>query len=188
MPDQALLDLLDRAARGCEEARTELVRDYSETILLTIRRRLNLIPRLRDICDSIDLLQETWLTFFTKLLQGRRFADHAALCAFLRQIAAYYLLYYTRTYIQAPKRDLRRQVPLEAAAGVADSERPPWLAAAMREQWQRLLSLCHETERMALELLCEGYTTEEVATVLDCSPRTIRRLLERLGEEMGIPK
>jgi DNA-directed RNA polymerase specialized sigma24 family protein len=187
MPDQELQDLLDRAAHGCEEARAQLVRNNTEYLLRAIRRRLKLIPRLRDLFDSTDILQETWQTFFTKLLEGRKFADGRALLTYLRRIAEYYLLHYSRKYIRAPKRDLRRQRPLVAAASVPDPHRPPWLAAAVREQWQCLVTGCDETHRLILEMLRDGCMIQETADALDACPRTIRRFLDHLHEKIEGP-
>ena len=41
-------------------------------------------------------------------------------------------------------------------------------------------------EREVVELLAEGRTTRAVARLLDCSPRTVEKHLERVYRKLGV--
>ena len=83
------------------------------------------------------------------------------------------------------KRGLAQEV--HAAQDSASSAIPvaapgptPAQAAEFADQLERLLAGLDEEERKIVDLKLQDYTQEEIAQQLNCSERTVRRILKRL--------
>src|SRR5580704_3948714 len=75
--------LLDRVFTGCPGAAEQLQQEYGAHIIRAVRRRL---PRqLRPKFDSIDFVQDVWVSFYRA--PGRDFRDSEHLIAFLSRVA-----------------------------------------------------------------------------------------------------
>jgi RNA polymerase sigma factor (sigma-70 family) len=82
---------------------------------------------------------------------------------------------------QAQKRGAGRMVSEADLAQLIGDEPTPEFAAQVSEEYRRLLDLLGEQElRAVVGLKVEGYTTQEIARHLQCSPRTVERKLERI--------
>jgi RNA polymerase sigma factor (sigma-70 family) len=66
----------------------------------------------------------------------------------------------------------------DALAGLIGREPDPAFAAEVAEEYRRLLDKLHDDElRRIAERKLEGYTNQEIADQLDCSPATVERRL-----------
>jgi hypothetical protein len=62
---------------------------------------------------------------------------------------------------------------------VISREPTPEFAFQIAEEWERLFALLDKSELRTVALWkMEGYTTEEIARKLDCTPRTVFRKLD----------
>lgn len=73
----------------------------------------------------------------------------------------------------------------EGVNGAVDSRPAPDEAAAIAEEFERLLASLEEEDRRIVELKLEERTNGEIAEVLGCSERTVRRLLAQLREKLA---
>src|ERR1043165_504150 len=76
---------MQRVIDGSEEAAQELLRDFQPALLHAIRRRLT--KRIRSKFDSIDFVQDVWLSFFSTLAARPDFKTTDELIAFLTRVA-----------------------------------------------------------------------------------------------------
>lgn len=81
------------------------------------------------------------------------------------------------------KADASHQLGIDDVMG---DEPTPELVAAISEQCDRLLAALPDDllRRIAMAKL-QGYSNEEIATVLDCVPRTVERKLARIRDIWG---
>src|SRR5437588_7490901 len=65
----AFSELIRRIRAGEETAAAELVQRYESTIRRVVRLRLD--PRLRRVCDSMDICQAVLCSFFVRAASGQ---------------------------------------------------------------------------------------------------------------------
>jgi len=107
-PDPSFADLLRRVRGGDQAAATELVRRYEPAIRRSLRLRLD--PRLRCICDSMDLCQAVLCSFFVRAARGQYELDTPQqLLNLLMTMARHKLSKARRDQLRA-RRDARRVV------------------------------------------------------------------------------
>jgi DNA-directed RNA polymerase specialized sigma24 family protein len=71
--------------------------------------------------------------------------------------------------------------PQGGMAAVLGQEPTPAFAAQVAEEYQRLLDILEDAELQTIaQRKIEGYTNEEIATELDCVPRTVERKLRTI--------
>ena len=176
----------------------EAYRDY-----LRLLAGVQLDPRLRGKLDPSDVVQETLARAHEK---GEQFRGHteAQRAAWLRQILANQLAAAVRRYLDAGKRDARRERSLSVAvedssarleALLAADQPSPSQQAVRHEELRRLaeaLARLPEDQRQAIELHhLHGLPVEEVARTLGRSESAtgglLRRGLKRLRELMREP-
>ena len=173
-------------------------RDY-----LRLLAGVQLDARLRGKLDPSDVVQETLARAHEKgeQFRGRTEAERAA---WLRQILANQLAAAVRRYLDAGKRDARRERSLSVAvedssarleALLAADQPSPSQQAVRHEELRRLaeaLARLPEDQRQAVELHhLHGLPVEEVARTLGRSQAAagglLRRGLKRLRELMREP-
>jgi DNA-directed RNA polymerase specialized sigma24 family protein len=108
--------LIQRARAGDEAAAEDLVRLYGEYVLRVVRRRLSRQPILRRVIDSTDCTQDVWLKLFTDWIHHRTFPTPEQFVAFLVRAAESSVAGRQRQYLQAAKRDLRRDQAFDTSA------------------------------------------------------------------------
>ena len=57
-------------------------------------------------------------------------------------------------------------------------------AAILTETTEELFRQMHPDDRLIVECLLQGYTADEIATHLDCSERTVRRVRRRAKQSL----
>lgn len=181
--------LMERVSQGDEQAAAELYERYHKAIILIIRHRLNATPQLRALFDSIDFLQEVWQDIFAHPEKLRDFATFEAFLKYLAEMARHKVQKAQRKHA-SQKRDLRRVHHLgdpgvsAAAAAITDARPSPAQRAARFEVWLRWVMSLPLPQRRIVLMLRDGFTYQEVAAELDCSERSIRRII---ADIRGIP-
>lgn len=174
---------------GDEAAAQHLWNRYFAQLVSLCRKKL--ADRPRRAADEEDAALSAFESFFRGAQQGRfpKLDDRDDLWQLLVMIAA-------RKAIDLVEHEHRQKrgggkVLGESALNAARADRgqggldqvvgdepTPELAAMVAEEYERLLNLLDdETARQVAQLKLQGYTHEEIAQRLDCSPRTVDRKL-----------
>ena len=187
MRDSELADLLGRAADGDEDAAGELVRHYERPVRKTIHFRLG--PELRARVDTDDIFQSTIATAIHDL-PNVSFRGEKAFVGWLRTIAERRVQMAVRHH-RAQKRDVRKDLPLDAAERVAGKLTSPTKGAVRAELTigvQQAIARLPEEERRVVELHSyEGLSFQEVAERLGLrnknqAYRIFENALNRMGD------
>lgn len=199
------LDLIQRAARGDEEAVRELFAKHEDRLKRMIRLRLN--RRLQGRIDSSDVLQEAYLEIANKLDEYLR-NPAAPFFLWLRQITGYKLADIHRRHLGTRMRNAQRDISVFRGAlpradsvslaaqllGQLTSPSQAAIKAEMRQRLQETLDNMDPVDREVIALRhFEQLTSEETARVLGMSKsgagsryiRAIKRLKEQLSEFQG---
>ncbi len=187
--DNSFADLIRRVRAGDAEAAAALVRQYEPAIRRSLRLRLD--PRLRRVCDSLDLSQAVLGSFFVRAAAGQYDLDTPAqLLKLLATMARHKLSKARRHQLQA-RRDARRntaggeevqQVPAEAST--------PSQQVAARELLAEVRLRLSDVERRLMELRHQGHDWAAIAAELGGSPEALRkkltRAVDRVAGELGL--
>jgi RNA polymerase sigma factor (sigma-70 family) len=169
-----------RLIRAAEDDRASavgpLLAVYFERLVQLARRRLQNLPGLTDYDE--DLALRSFYSVYQRVRDPERPLQLADRHDLWRLLA-------TRTISRAI--DLIRRHRPDQAPGEDDVEQfltrepTPEEAAATADECCRLLGLLDEPELRQIALWkVEGYTNEEIATQLDCVPRTVERKVRRI--------
>lgn len=171
--------LLTGFRAGDQLAAEELCRRYGPVIRAAVRRHLH--ERLRTQFDSLDFVQDVWVSFLTTP-DRYMFETPHALCAFLTRVAHDKVIDAARRLHEA-----RMGTGLgETAADrdrIAGDELPapaPDQWAIAGEWWEQVLRGVPAGYRKIVERLRDGYTYDEIARMLGVSTRTIGRIVRTL--------
>lgn len=132
--------------------------------------------RLRAKFDPEDIVQSTFRTFYRRNPAG--FTTDCIpknLRAYLAKIALG-KCHRERDYYYAAKRDVRKEIPCSEIVH-ATSEAIEFAEA--KEFVQDLLNCFDARDRSIIRFHAHGYTSEEIADLLGCAGRTVRRTLEK---------
>jgi RNA polymerase sigma factor (sigma-70 family) len=173
---QSITRLIRDLQEGRPSAIASLLGVYFERLVQLARKRLQDLPAVAAYDEDVALRS------FYSVCQ--RLRDPARPLQLDRRDDLWRLLA-TRTVSRAIDL-IRRHRPGEVA-GVHDVEQlltrepTPEEAAEMADECRRLLNLLDEPELRQIALWkVQGYTHEEIATQLDCVPRTIERKVRRI--------
>ena len=128
---------------------------------LTLLAQVRLDPRLRGKVDPSDAVQQTFLQAYQARDQFRGRSDEEY-AAWLRSILARTLLHLIRD-LRRNRRDIQREVTLEAAINASSAHLEDWLAANQSSPSQHAVRL-EESLRMAAAV--QGLPEEQRAAVL----------------------
>ena len=139
------LDLLRRAKDGDEVALNRLCERYYERVRRVVRMRLG--RGLREMVDSGDILQETFLQA-VRAFDGFETRDEASLVNWLCKLAERQIIA-AADYHGAQKRDHRRQFALDDG-GPAGDDGPGGLIARLSDETRVPLDKLAEKEQAAI--------------------------------------
>jgi RNA polymerase sigma-70 factor, ECF subfamily len=178
----------------------ELFEQYRDRLRRAVQLRLD--PRLKGRIDPSDVIQEAYVEAQARFDDFRRDSGVSPFL-WIRLITMQRLLILHRQHFQAKLRDVRREIPLEAAAGPAvssfhlasmiiDTQPGPSQAASRAEQQrelERALDGIRPGDRDVLVLRhFEHLSNAEAAAVLGISvaaaSRRYYRALQRLKEAL----
>jgi RNA polymerase sigma-70 factor (ECF subfamily) len=185
MTDEAtqFASLMERVQRGEQQAAWELLETYGSHLQRYVRRSLS--RELRSRFDSVDFVQVVWASFFREPEKLRRITTPADLMAYLAAMARNKVVNEVRREVNAQKRDMRREIRLDAVHGddqrdLASRDPTPSAVAMFRERWNRLVSGQPSQVKRIVELRFAGATYHEIADELHIHERTARKAIERL--------
>ena len=193
VPDIAVW--LARAQAGCPDSLGQALEPYRRYLLGIAERELD--SALQAKGGASDLVQETFLEAQRDFAQFHG-ASAAELQAWLRRLLLNNLANFTRLYRGTDKRDVGREVPLEAGAsgvagaGLPGEEASPSGEAVANEQAQAvraaLARLPDDYRQVLVWRYQEGQSFEEIGQRLQRTANAARKLfaraLERFEQEM----
>ncbi|MFO0842803.1 MAG: sigma-70 family RNA polymerase sigma factor [Gemmataceae bacterium] len=181
--------LIGRVKAGDDTAATELVRRYEPAIRRSARLRLN--PRLRRVCDSLDLCQAALGSFFVRAAAGQY--ELGTPEQFLKLLAT--MVRNKLSKLARRERALCRDHRRVAAGSpedheVSDDQASPVRQVAARELLEETQRRLSAEERLMLELRQQGLDWASIATTVGGSPEARRKQLarsvERVAAELGL--
>ena len=175
---------------GDEAVVNEFWREYAAPIQRLAEHRMS--QALKRRLGPDDILQSVGRTFFRRLGKGEYHFDKSddvwrLLCA----ITLTKVRQHTRFHLRK-RRGMDREVSLEGSSTGASRELEnrapapgptPAEAVEFADQMQHLCDALSEEERHVVLLKLEGLDGPGIAQRLECSERTVRRLLERVRKQ-----
>jgi len=184
MPDNPSLELLARVRAGDEKAAEELFQRFAERLIAVTSARLS--EKLARRVDAEDVVQSACRSFFVKARDGRYALQKSGdLWRLLVGITLNKLKHQAELHTagkRAMNKEQRQAATDEsnqAEANLAPAREPtPLEAAALADEVESILRQLEPHHRPILELRLQGHNLEEIAEQLQCSERTVRRVLE----------
>jgi DNA-directed RNA polymerase specialized sigma24 family protein len=174
--------LASRLARGDPAAPQAMVDRYIGRLLALVRPRIS--ARLGRRIDPEDVAQSAFRSFFRRAGLGElQLGRGAPLWRLLSVIALNKLHKQTERHAAARRsleRDAQPGVPADEnwlAEIVAGREPDPAAAAAVTDELEFLLAGLSPVARQIVEMRLADYSHEEIATAVERSDRTVRRIL-----------
>lgn len=170
--------LFQQVVDGSEDAARQLQEQYGQYIMMAVRQKLS--QQMRSKYDSLDFVQDVWLSFFR--MTDRAFDSPEHLIGYLVTMARNKVTDAKRERMDTLKRDIRREEPL--ASSIEGQERQqvfaregtPSEAAVSAEMWERMLVGQPPAYRKVLTMLRDGCTQGEVAEQLNLCLKTVQRI------------
>jgi DNA-binding NarL/FixJ family response regulator len=116
----------------------------------------------------------------------KHFTTPAAFVRYLGGAAKNQMHKARETYLDADKRDLRRNRPLSdpgtaaAVASLLDKQPTPYQTAEFHDDWEQWLSSFSAEEQQVLLLLRAAFNHHKIAEELKCDERTIERKISHI--------
>jgi RNA polymerase sigma-70 factor (ECF subfamily) len=179
--------LIRAVQAGSRPAAERLCHEYQSAIIRVVRHRLP--PRLRNRYDSLDFVNDVWLSFFSNPPQGARIDDPEDLIGYLCQMARNKINEVTRQ-AACKKSDVERERPLESLTPDADGDPAlfdakgtPSQIVGAEDEFENMLRNRDPVHKQILTLLRQGSSYREIADYLNTTEKTIWRLVRRLNPE-----
>jgi RNA polymerase sigma factor (sigma-70 family) len=181
--------LVARWQGGDQQAATELFRRYVNRLTALARSRLS--AELASHVDPEDVVQSVYRCFFANAREGRyEFERGGDLWQLLVAITLHKLQEQVRRN-RRQKRSVQRQQNFGSEEslmglqpGALAHEPSPVEAVALTEQLDQLMRTLEPLHRRILELRLQGRDVEEIAVATERTQRTVRRVLERIKQQL----
>jgi RNA polymerase sigma factor (sigma-70 family) len=190
MPSDAIDSVIwvRQLVAGDEHVMQEFWHEYAPSLERLAHSRMT--PALQRRVGAEDVVQSVCRTFLRRAQQGEFKLAASESWRLLCAITLTKVRQHARFHFRQ-KRGLDREVSLGSGIGdtsaghaepAAREHVSPADALAFADQMSSLLGKLNDEERKIVEWKLEGLTHDEVAARLQCSERTIRRLLERIEQ------
>ncbi len=183
------VDLIRRVRAGDDAAAADLVRRYEPAIRRAVRLRLD--PRLRRVCDSVDVCQAVLCSFFVRAASGQFELDTPEQLLGLLATMARHKLAKVGRYQRAARRDERRVEPGSAdEREVPAAEASPSRQVAAKDLLEQVHRRLGAAERQLVELRAQGMTWAAIAATAGGTAeghrKKLARAVERVAGELGL--
>lgn len=171
-------ELVDGLRAGEDRAVRQFCDRYGAALERLAQR--NMASGLQVRVGSEDVVQSVYRTFFRRAADGQFRIDGSKdlwrlLCAItltkVREKARYHL---------RQRRGFQHEVALSDEGGLAAGAPAPDEQAAFVQLFEQTLAELDEEERRIVDLRLQDRTHGEIADALQCSERTVRRILARM--------
>ena len=184
---QAFSDLLDDLRAGDEQAAGQIVDEHTDALVAVARRQMG--AKLARRVDPEDIVQSTYRSLFVRMRQGEyELGSGHDLWKLLVTITLNKVRRKAKFHRTA-RRDMNRDQSVTDGTGALANRSPdggptPDDAAALVDELQTLLESVKPRDRQIVELRLQGSTTAEIAQETSRSERSVRRILQHLGEQL----
>ncbi len=181
-PDWTSATLLKRICDGESSAANAIFSRYATRLILLARSRLS--PSIASRLDPEDVALSAWRSFFVAARHGRfELEAPGDLWRLLAGITLHKLSHQARFH-QAARRSVRRTQALNEPSrlAVALLDRQPTVedVVALADELGAIMAPLKSQARRVLELRLQGKQIADIANELNCSERTVRRMLSRI--------
>jgi RNA polymerase sigma-70 factor (ECF subfamily) len=158
---------------------------YAPFIRAAVRRQLH--SGLRTRFDSLDFVQDVWVSFLAIPTERYTFDTPEALLAFLTRMAHNRVIEVFRQRFATQKNDITRERAMgdDGAHQLRSPTATPSQWVIADEQWEQLRGRFSEGQRAILELLRDGHSYEDIARLANVSLSTVNRIVRRLKDLTG---
>lgn len=185
--DDSARTLLARWRAGDGDAAAEIYHAYWTRLCELARTRLSRQMARRVGPD--DIVQSVFRSFFRRAEAGDFVVPHAeSLWALLVRITLNKVRRQTRRH-RAQRRNVAAEVEQPSDTPILDAlahEPTPAQAVALVDEVRFVLAPLDEVKRKMVTLCLQGYSCSEIASSLGYSRWTVRRVLDRVGEELRV--
>jgi RNA polymerase sigma factor (sigma-70 family) len=179
--------LLSGLRAGDPTAVDTVCRRYEGFLRAAVRRQLH--PRLRTRFDSVDVVQDVWLSFLTIPPERLQFDKEQDLIAYLGRVVYHRVVEMFRQRFDTQKDNVAREASADLLSPgnewIASSTATPSTYAVAGEEWEQLLLQFPEGHRIILRRLREGHDHRDIARIANVSLSTVNRVVRRLKEMTG---
>jgi RNA polymerase sigma-70 factor (ECF subfamily) len=185
-PDLPFADLICRLQDGDPDTASLIFDRYVQRLLGLAGSYL---PRcLSSKLDPEDVVQSVFRSFFVRHREGRFLLENWDSLWNLLAVVTVRKCGQRIDYFQAGRRDVRREIEFaenpdhsSSAGEVAVAAMPSTLEAVLlAETVGAMLQGLPSDQRRVVQLRLEGYTIEEIGNLVQCTERTVYRLLEKV--------
>ncbi|HUG94217.1 MAG TPA: sigma-70 family RNA polymerase sigma factor [Planctomycetaceae bacterium] len=180
---ESTVRLVARWRDGEEAAASDIVGRFRVPLTAIVAKLIG--RRLRRRVDADDALQSAFHTFLRGARDGQfTVSQTGQLWGLLVSIARHKVQKQAELHTAA-----RRDVASESEAATALAAHPddtpsPDCEAALLDEIRLVLASHSERDATMLQMCLAGYSVSEIADSLACSRWTVRRVLDRIGEDL----
>jgi len=185
--------LMAELATGSEDAAWRIAEVYTPHILKAVRAALPAI--IRPKLDSQDFAQAVWASLLMKRTYLARVTTHQQLVGLLAAAARHKVIDAYRHYTATAAYNVRSEESIDtrepssrrggaSGRGLLGRDPSPSQMASLREQWRLTVERSSLRDRQILALRMKGQTYGQISQTLGVSVATVRRVLDRLIDEL----
>lgn len=168
--NQHINQLLERCKKSDQSAQMEIYKAYYKAMYNTAHRILN------DDFEAEDIMQEAFLTAFTKL---NDFSGEVAFGAWLKRIVI------NKSLTQLKKNNKYQEVKMEVIPNYEIEEETINYVGLNAEKVTEKISSLKQNYQMVLNLhLIEGFDYEEISEILNYTNENVRTIMSRAKKKL----
>jgi len=161
----------------------EVVHRFHHRLIALVHRGMSC--RFRARIDPEDVVMEAWSDFFSSVAQGRfSFHGEPELWQLIVRITSHKLLKEVERH-GAARRNVNREEGMDDLQSVASTQPPCAESALLAITLQELKRRLEPNELRILELMQQGYGTDEIATALRVSRGTVQYRLKHIARVLA---
>jgi RNA polymerase sigma-70 factor (ECF subfamily) len=175
--------LLEQWVAGNQEAAAELFERYASRLIAVAHARMS--AQIKRRMDAEDVVLSAYRSFFAGSREGRFQVEHGVdLWRLLVSITLHKLYRQVKRHGRLKRAVRREQKLLDLDARLLAQEPSPLEAVALVDEVEQVMRRLEPLQRRMLEMRLQGHTLFEIARATQRTERTVRRLLERVRQEL----
>jgi RNA polymerase sigma-70 factor (ECF subfamily) len=189
MTHEASIELVRRWQQGDQRAAAELFHRYAQDLILLAGRQLS--ARLAQRVAAEDVVQSVYCSFFVGARNGQFSLERSGDLWRLLVAITYHKVQHQLKRHTADKRSYKQEQPISGSDSVLGIPGPvladkplPEDAVALADELELIMRQLDPLHRRVFELRLQGYTLDQIAAEVRCCQRTVRRVLERIQQQL----
>jgi RNA polymerase sigma-70 factor (ECF subfamily) len=180
--------LLDELRGGDERASARIVDEYTDALVAVARRQMG--SKLARRVDPEDIVQSTYRSLFVRMKQGEYDLGSGRDLWKLLVTITLNKVRRKAKFHRTARRDMNMDQSVAAGVAVSFAEQTrdggptPEAAALLVDELQSVLRKVKPRDRQIVELRMQGCSTADIAQEAGRSERSVRRILQHLGEQL----